>query len=150
MSIISRSLAVFALLLGPATYTGSAQAPDAEDKTVSVRDGVFTTSQAERGQGIFEEACKGCHQPEQFTGPGFIHAWAGRSAAAPFDVIRTTMPEDNPSSLKRSDYAAVLAYLFRLNNLPAGETELPSLARKLQLIRIEAPLRPGEHHDNDN
>lgn len=140
MNIIPRFMAVLALLLGPTAHTGSAQAPDIEDATVSVRDGVFTTAQAERGEAIFTQACQGCHQPEQFTGPGFIDAWTGQTADAPFDVIRTTMPEDNPSSLKQSEYAAVLAYLLRLNNLPAGETELPSIARKLKLIRIEDAL----------
>lgn len=137
MSIIARSIAVLVLLLGPTADSRSAQAPSAEDATVSVRDGVFTTAQADRGEAVFSASCKGCHQPEQFSGPGFIDAWTGQSADAPFDVIRTSMPEDNPSSLKRSEYAAVLAYLLHLNDLPTGETELPSLARKLKLIRIE-------------
>ncbi len=140
MDITLRSVAAFALLLGLAAHAGSAQAPGAGDATVSARDGVFTAAQADRGEAMFEQACKGCHQPEQFTGPGFIDAWSGQSADAPFDVIRTTMPEDNPSSLRRSEYAAVLAYLLRLNDLPAGETELPSLARKLRLIRMESAI----------
>ncbi len=140
MDITLRSVAAFALLLALAAHAGSAQAPDADDTTVSVRDGVFTAAQADRGEATFAKACKGCHQPEQFIGPGFIDAWTGQSAAAPFDVIRTTMPEDHPRSLKRSEYAAVLAYLLRLNDLPTGETDLPSLARQLRLIRIEKAL----------
>ncbi len=137
MGTISKVMAILALLLVPIARPSMAQTSDAADAPASVRGGIFTTAQAERGAVVYEESCSGCHQPEQFTGPGFIDAWSGQTADAPFEVIRTTMPEDNPSSLKSRDYAAVLAYLFSLNGLPAGETDLPSLTRKLKLIRIE-------------
>ena len=137
MRIIFNATAVVALSLLALARSSMAQTSDSADAPESVRDGIFTTAQAERGAAVYEQSCGGCHQPEQFTGPGFIDAWSGQTADAPFDVIRTTMPEDNPSSLKRRDYAAVLAYLFSLNGLPAGETDLPSLTRKLKLIRIE-------------
>lgn len=137
MSIIFNAIAVLALSLLALARPSVAQTSDTADAPESVRDGIFTTAQAERGAAVYEKSCGGCHQPEQFIGPGFIDAWSGQTADAPFEVIRTTMPEDNPSSLKRRDYAAVLAYLFSLNGLPAGETDLPSLTRKLKLIRIE-------------
>ena len=137
MSTIFNAIAVLALSLLALTRPSVAQTSDAADAPASVRGGIFTTAQAERGAAVHEQSCGGCHQPEQFTGPGFIDAWSGQTADAPFEVIRTTMPEDNPSSLKSRDYAAVLAYLFSLNGLPAGETDLPSLTRKLKLIRIE-------------
>ena len=137
MSTIFNAIAVLALSLLALARPSVAQTSDAADAPESVRDGIFTTAQAERGAAVYEQSCSGCHQPEQFTGPGFIDAWSGQTADAPFEVIRTTMPEDNPSSLKRRDYAAVLAYLFSLNGLPTGETALPSIARKLKLIRIE-------------
>ncbi|MDA0205321.1 MAG: hypothetical protein O3A53_08185 [Acidobacteria bacterium] len=137
MTTIAKVMAGFALLLSPVAHPVSAQAPEEKNAPVTVRDGIFTIAQAERGATVFAGACKGCHQPEQFIGAGFIDAWSGQTADAPFEVIRTKMPEDNPSSLKRSEYAAVLAYLFRLNGLPAGDTDLPNLLRKLKLIRIE-------------
>lgn len=137
MSTIPKAMAVLALSLLALAPPSVAQTSDAADPPESVRGGIFTTAQAERGAAVYEKSCSGCHQPEQFTGPGFIDAWSGQTADAPFEVIRTTMPEDNPSSLKRRDYAAVLAYLFSLNGLPTGETDLPSIARKLKLIRIE-------------
>ncbi len=137
MGIIFNATAVLALSLLALARPSMAQTSDSADAPASLRDGIFTTAQAERGAAVYEKSCSGCHQREQFTGPGFIDAWSGQTADAPFDVIRTTMPEDNPSSLKRRDYAAVLAYLFSLNGLPAGETDLPSLTRKLKLIRIE-------------
>ena len=136
MSASLKTIAVLTLLLVPAAQPGVAQVSDTT--LASVRDGIFTTAQAERGATIFEEVCLRCHQPEQFTGPGFIGAWSGQTVDALFELIRTTMPEDNPSSLKKREYAAVLAYLFSLNGIPAGETALPSVTRKLKQIRIES------------
>ena len=138
------SILSLALLIGPAALPARAQTPDTTVAMVSVRDGVFTTTQAEQGAKIFEETCMRCHQPEQFTGPGFLDAWSGRTVDALFDVLRTTMPEDNPSSLKKREYVAVLAFLFSLNGMPAGEADLPSTTRKLKQIRIEASIATNE------
>ena len=134
------AFSIVILLLALTAQPGMAQDGEVASVVISVRDGVFTTAQAERGAQIFEQVCMRCHQPEQFTGPGFIDAWAGQQADVLFELIRTTMPEDNPSSLKKREYAAVLAYLLRLNGIPAGEMDLPSTARKLKLIRIETPI----------
>ena len=136
MRALLKTLTPLTLLLVLAARPGAAQVSDTT--AASVRDGIFTTTQAERGATVFGEVCMRCHQPEQFTGPGFIGAWSGQTVDALFELIRTTMPEDNPSSLKKRDYAAVLAYLFRLNGIPAGETDLPSTTRKLKQIRIES------------
>ena len=136
MRALLKTITLLTLLLVPAAWPGAAQVGDTT--AASVRDGIFTTAQAERGAAVFEEGCMRCHQPEQFTGPGFIGAWSGQTVDALFELIRTTMPEDNPSSLKKRDYAAILAFLFSLNGIPAGETDLPSVTRKLKQIRIES------------
>ena len=138
------SIAPLALLLGLTALPTRAQTPDTTVALTSVRDGVFTDAQAEQGAAIFEETCMQCHQPEQFTGPGFLDAWSGRTVDALFDILRTTMPEDNPSSLKKREYAAILAFLFSLNGMPAGEADLPITTRKLKLIRIEASIATNE------
>ncbi len=138
MNTSLKTIAILTLLLVPVAQPGVAQVRDTTAVLASVRDGIFTTAQAERGAKVFEEVCMRCHQPEQFTGPGFIDAWSGQTVDVLFEVIRTTMPEDNPSSLKKREYAAVLAFLFSINGIPAGETDLPSLTRKLKQIRIES------------
>jgi hypothetical protein len=46
------------------------------------------------------------------------------------------MPQDNPGGLRRQEYADVLAYLFELNGLPAGDTALPADDCGLRRIRI--------------
>ncbi len=42
------------------------------------------------------------------------------------DRIRTTMPQDNPASLPREQYAAILAFLLKANGFPAGAKALDS------------------------
>ena len=138
------SIATLALFVGLTALPARAQTPDTTTALASLRDGVFTTAQAEQGAAIFEETCMRCHQPEQFTGPGFLDAWSGQTVDALFDVLRTTMPEDNPSSLKKREYAAILAFLFSLNGMPAGEADLPITTRKLKQIRIEASIATNE------
>ena len=125
--------------LGAVPADPQAAVADLDASLRSLRDGVFSAEQVERGLRLFEASCGHCHQPQQFTGPGFIDAWAGQTVDVLFAQISTTMPEDNPSSLKKKDYTAILAYLFSINGLPTGEEPLPSGVRRLQLIRIDAP-----------
>jgi hypothetical protein len=53
------------------------------------------------------------------------------------------MPQDNPGSLKRKEYVDVVAYLFRLNGLPAGDAEMD--VSSVKRIRIEGPYRSSEN-----
>lgn len=87
-------------------------------------DGIYSAEQANRGAQLFEERCSACHTVDQFTGPEFLLSWGGQPALGLFTLIRTTMPQGSPASLKRQEYADVLAYLLRENGLPAGSTEL--------------------------
>ena len=107
--------------------------------------GVYTAEQAERGARIYTERCSPCHTIEQFTGPAFLLSWGGQPALNLFALIRTTMPTGSPASLKRQEYADVLAYLLRENGLPAGPTELAATDAALKKIIIEIPKKsPGE------
>jgi len=56
-----------------------------------------------------------------------------------FDVISDSMPEDNPGSLKKEEYADVIAYLLQLNKFPAGASELPPDKDALSAILMEKP-----------
>ena len=44
---------------------------------------------------------------------------------------------DSPGSLPPENYADVIAYFFRANQLPAGKSELPTTPEQSKLIRIE-------------
>lgn len=108
----------------------------------SVLDGVFTAAQAERGERTFREACAACHDTGEFSGGRFRIGWVGRPVGELFETISTLMPEADPGSLSRAQYAAVVAYLLQLNGYPAGEADLPSNRRALGRLEIAAPPVP--------
>jgi mono/diheme cytochrome c family protein len=116
----------------------TAAAQDEALEPISTRTGVFTAEQALRGQDLFAVVCGECHQPEDFL-EGFLEGWAGQTADVLFKEIRATMPEDSPGSLRSSEYAAVIAYLFQLNGLQVGEEKLSGSTRRLKEILIEVP-----------
>lgn len=92
----------------------------------SVRDGVYTAEQADRGEAVFQQECGICHSPSEFAGPGFLRGWDRRTADQLFRLIVNTMPLDSPGRLEAEEYAAVISYFLKLNDLPAGEADLPS------------------------
>ena len=105
----------------------------------SVKTGVYTAAQADRGVALFRSKCASCHAPNRFTDDLFYTSFAGKPLWEMFDVISDSMPEDNPGSLKKEEYADVIAYLLKLNNFPAGETDLPIDKDALSLIMMEKP-----------
>ena len=106
----------------------------------SVLDGVFTESQASRGEATFRRVCSACHDPGEFSGGRFRLTWVGQSAGDLFDTIATLMPEGDPGSLTPAQYAAVVAYLLQLNGYPAGEADLPTSLSALTAMEIvQAP-----------
>jgi mono/diheme cytochrome c family protein len=110
----------------------------AQEKT-SVKSGVYTAAQADRGVSIFKSKCASCHAPNRFTDDLFYTSFAGKPLWEMFDVISDSMPEDDPGSLKKEEYADVIAYLLKLNNFPAGQTELPTDREALSAIMMERP-----------
>ena len=57
-----------------------------------------------------------------------------------FEYVSQSMPTNDPGSLSAQDNADVVAYLLRLNSMPAGMTELPTDGAVLKMIRIVAPV----------
>ena len=105
----------------------------------SVNDGVYSDAQATRGQAAFERNCTNCHDTLRFTGAGFVQSWSGKPLAELYDVLRTTMPEDNPGSLKPQQYADLLSFFLQLNGYTAGEIELIGTDAAMKAVRMEAP-----------
>ena len=54
------------------------------------------------------------------------------------------MPTENPGSMKRKEYAEIVAFLFRLNSIPSGSREMSSDPIKLKLIKIEGPYKRAQ------
>jgi len=48
------------------------------------------------------------------------------------------MPDDNPGGLSVQQYTDVVAYIFKINGIPAGTDSLSSDPEALRQIRIEA------------
>ena len=105
----------------------------------SVKAGVYTPAQAERGEVLFKKNCASCHTPGYFTDDNFYTNYAGKPLWELFDVISDSMPEDNPGSLKKEEYADVIAFLLKLNSFPTGEAELPIDKDALSGILMEKP-----------
>ncbi len=133
------ALAIVTLGLGMAGPVAIAQQGAPDGAPTSLRDGVYSARQVRQGAGIFEDACSQCHEREQFADSGLIDAWTGASVAELFNYVRSSMPEDSPGRLRPSEYADVLAFIFSINGLPMGETEMSSDAELLQQILIEGP-----------
>ena len=54
------------------------------------------------------------------------------------ELIRTTMPNDNPGQLPARDYVDIVAYILNLNGYPQGEAELPADDAVLRNIKIDS------------
>jgi mono/diheme cytochrome c family protein len=123
------------VVLALAPQASAAQA-DQTGPTKSVRDGVYTEEQADRGAKVNEEACAACHMQDWFT-ENLLLSWAGATVDMLYDLLRTTMPQDRPDGLSPQQYADILAYIFQLNGLPPGEEELQASKQELRKILIE-------------
>ena len=113
----------------------------------SVWDGVYTAAQATRGKASYGKACSSCHgdaldgsggQSPALAGKDFMTNWNGMTLGDLFDRIQSTMPADNPGSLKPADAADIMAYMLQVNMFPAGQTDLASDTAALKKINIEA------------
>jgi mono/diheme cytochrome c family protein len=110
----------------------------AQKSEKSTAAGVYTLEQATRGADVFAGMCKSCHATDQHTGPTFMKAWGDRPLAELFVYLATKMPKNDPGSLPPEEYSQVLAYLLKLNGMPAGPTELPTDSLLMKNIRFEA------------
>ena len=112
----------------------------------SIWDGVYTDTQAGRGELGFSAHCASCHganlggtgEAPALAGPQFLSDFDGLSAGDLFDRIRTTMPQDNPGSLTRDQLADILAFLLKENGLPSGAKELDRRSEYLKAIGFSA------------
>ena len=110
----------------------------------SQRDGIYRADQAKRGETLYESYCANCHGTDLSGGdlaPGllgtdFDEKWNGQPLGQLFERIKTTMPQDNPDSLSRSQNADILAFILQKSGAPAGASDLPVQAETLNTIRF--------------
>jgi hypothetical protein len=72
----------------------------------------------------FARSCGMCHPTAEFIGQRFVESWNGRRLFDFYALVRSTMPLNDPGSLKDHDYLAILAYLLKANHAAAGPDSL--------------------------
>jgi len=147
-AFVSRSTrlsAVMALLIAaPGPLAG--QTAPAAPATTTTKGRVYTAPQASRGEQTYMSACVSCHPPATYKGAVFLN-WQGRSLAELLDFLSEKMPKNDPGSLSPKEYTQVMAYLLKINGMPAGRTELPADPAALRGITINIlPDRPEPSH----
>lgn len=137
------SAAVF--LVAAASLSASPAAPQASKKTSL--DGIYTDAQATRGEGLYKTNCGHCHRDNltgggseagapPLVGPIFTTQWRDQPVAEVFVKIGLTMPKNKPDSLTPAVVADILAFMLKVNEMPAGATELPADLEKLKQILL--------------
>jgi mono/diheme cytochrome c family protein len=100
--------------------------------------------QQTRGKALYLDKCSACHQETlkgstetpPLTGDMFWANWETYSANNLFQQIKATMPEDNPGGLQLQEYADVLAYVLKFNEVPMTG-DLTSDADSLKTVIIK-------------
>jgi mono/diheme cytochrome c family protein len=147
-----------AMIIGVAIATGAAlslvsaigMAQQAADGKRSIWSGVYSKAQAERGEKAYRGSCASCHGPklngagEQDMPPspavardGFLRKWSGKSVAELSEYLQKSMPPDRPGQLSAQESADVIAHMFAVSNIPAGNNELQPDDKSLANILIE-------------
>jgi S-disulfanyl-L-cysteine oxidoreductase SoxD len=133
MKVLGAAAIIFAVSVG-VTAQGS-----------SVWSGVYTEEQAKRGEATATKMCTSCHGPElsggeagpTLVGLEFLGNWNNLTVADFYDRVQSTMPADAPGTLTAQQVSDVASYVFKLNKMPAGKTELPTDVAALKGIKIE-------------
>ena len=96
-------------------------------------DGLYSAAQAARGEETYQQYCAVCHGARlqgtpaaPLTGEAFRGRWEDGKHTLDdlYYIIRGLMPNNAPGSLSKAQYADVVAYILKVNNYPAGSTEL--------------------------
>ena len=144
MAQLQRLWAVTTMAWAAIAVSETVIAPEGQQR--SVRDGVYTQRQAERGKAVYAAQCETCHKPdlrgEQMTpslvGVSFAFRWNRRTLADYFTGLRSTMPQSAPGGLSDATYVDLVAYILAENDYPAGTGELVPDPDALGRIRIQA------------
>src|SRR5262245_6098365 len=114
------------------SFTGSA------GQLQSITDGVYSASQASRGQQLYKEQCAECHGNAMegtvgspLAGDSFLSNWNARPLLNLVDKIQKTMPFNQPDTLSRQQSTDLAAYILQVGMFPAGKADLsePLLAQ---------------------
>lgn len=133
-------------MAGSAAIWAACSALRAQERLLSVWDGVYTRQQAERGESLYREYCADCHGDElegdaeapALSGGAFQTNWDGVALGNLYTRIRRDMPLNRDAGkLSPEVNAAVLAYILSSNHFPPGPADLPHAVEILNQIQFE-------------
>ena len=141
--LVAASLA----LVGAAGISAPGAAAQEPTAKRSIKDGVYTEVQANRGEREYGRTCEHCHGaglegdtgreiPPLVSDP-FMRNWNGKNLKELFDHLSRSMPADNRGSVSARTYTDLIAYLLRTNDVLAGTSALPDSPAGLEAISIE-------------
>jgi mono/diheme cytochrome c family protein len=112
----------------------------------TVWTGVYTEAQATQGAALYATHCASCHgtalgggeSVPPLRGVAFGTTWEGLALSDLFDRLRKTMPPGKSGVMTRTEYASVLAFLLKMNDMPAGSGALASDAATLSAITFKS------------
>ena len=106
----------------------------------TVRDQVYSDTQAARGKSVYDKQCGSCH--DGGMGPGlmgddFLATWDNKTVRTLYSRILTTMPSDDPGTVAEPDLLDLIAYLIKANGFPPGSKafESPSELNSIKIVR---------------
>jgi S-disulfanyl-L-cysteine oxidoreductase SoxD len=143
---LAAAVSAFIVFVSPSPLVAQDSTPPAPVVDKSAAGGAFTDVQAKRGDETYKAYCVACHSAKEYTGDAFKSKWLTRTAFEIFDLIKSKMPDDNPGSLARTEYADIVAYLLSLNGYPTGADELPSEDEPLKHVKIDSLPKPPQTH----
>jgi mono/diheme cytochrome c family protein len=143
MTVRQRNLATAAALLTGLALAATVQA---QSTSRSVWDGIYNAEQAARGEAQYNARCGACHgvtlngtgEAPGLSGGEFVSHYDQLTIADLFDRVRTTMPQNDPGSMSRDEYADVVAFLLKSNGFPAGTAPLDRRSEVMATIGIQA------------
>src|SRR5262245_7596244 len=100
----------------------------------------YFPAQAEHGEAVFRKTCATCHPSTKFIGQEFVDTWNDRKLSDFYTLVRSTMPVNDPGSLKDDEYLGVLAYLLKANHAGTGPDSLkPDSTMRSHKIAVHLP-----------
>lgn len=115
--------------------------------SLTANTGIYQDIQADSVATLYSTGCASCHGPQgqgseggsPLLGTIFQSRWQEKSIGDLFEITKQTMPKNNPASYDDKTYAALVAFILRLNHFPAGENSLSSQKKDLDLILFGPP-----------
>jgi mono/diheme cytochrome c family protein len=140
---VRRAFFILTVVLGALIRLRAAQTPVADAPRTTLA-GVYTDEQALTGETSFANLCQACHNLASQSGKAFARKWEERSLWELFDAIKEEMPKDNKGTLTPKQVVELMAYLLKINGLPAAATPLSPEQSVLETITIELPKKPAD------